>query len=349
METKFCPPFTIDEKTLSLHWRVPCQVVPHPLDELCMRILHEEKGGCRESVSDRGEPSLDDDEDDFFGKNFVVSRRESINHIVKPTGAELKEEELADTESGSVGMKSLEGGMLQGGQATGEGMENVSRQEMGGCAVSETEDPPIDTLEDIQMLRLRRTKPEAVDLGLECYKDATDTSPGHLFGPTLPDVKKLLLVSKKNAEAVKDTLNLSEDKWMQVVEGNDEELNLWGPVLAQVAVLSQRPLVRLLRKEDPSERLGWGSKGEDGEWHITTLTSVGMTSRRALEEAGSLEEATQRLLSGWVQWRGRKLTKNQVEAFFRGESEGAERTAGLILKLANTTNSKLLFAMFTRY
>ena len=349
MEAKFCPPFTVDEKTLALRWSVPCQVVPHPLDELCMKILHEGKEGGREGSDDRGELSSDDEEDDFFGKDFVVGRRQSTNEVIKPVGTELKDkEELAEAELGGVRFKGLEGGMVESGQGAGGGEEDASKEEMDGYTPGE-EGPLLDTLEDIQMLRLRKTKPTVVDLGMDCFKDATDTSPGHLFGPTLPDLKKLLAVSKKSREAVRDALCLSADEWMQVVEGKNAELNLWGPVLAQVATLSQRPLVRILRKEDPSERMGWGSKGGDGQWHITTLSSVGVTSRRALEEAGTLEEARKRLSSGWVQWRGRRLSQSQVDALFQGESEGAERIAGLLLKLANVTSSRLLFAMFTRY
>ena len=349
MEPKFLSPFAVDEETLTLRWSVPCQVVPHPLDELCMRILHEGKGGREKGGSDRVE-TCSDDEDDFFAKSFVVGRRQSTIEVVKAE-EESNEEKLTDAGSEGVGMKGLKRDMLQSGQATGESKENASieEEEEEGCDQSEEEGPPLLTQEDIQMLRLRKTKPKTVNLGMECYRDATDISPEHLFGPTLPNVKKLLTVSKTSPEAARESLCLSADEWAQVVEGKNEGLNLWGPVLAQVAVLSQLPLVRILRKEDPSERMGWGSKGSDGAWHITTLSSVGVTSRRALEEVGTLDKASQRLLTGWVQWRGRSLTKSEMEAFFRGESEGAEKTAGMLLKLANATNSKLLFAMFTRY
>ena len=345
MEPKFLSPFTVDEESLTLRWSVPCQVIPHPLDKLCMRILHEGKGDHEEGGSDRVE-TCSDDEDDFFAKNFVVGRRQSTIEVVKAED-ESNEEKLANAGSGGVGMKGLKGGMLQSGQATGGSKEDASKEEEWDR--SEEEGPPLHTLEDIQMLRLRKRKPKTIDLGMECYRDATDISPEHLFGPTLPNVKKLLTVSKTSPEAVRESLCLSADEWAQVVEGENEGLNVWGPVLAQVAVLSQRPLVRILRKEDPSERMGWSSKGADGGWHITTLSSVGVTSRGALEEVGTLDEASQRLLTGWVQWRGRSLIKSEIEAFFRGESEGAEKTAGMLLKLANATNSKLLFAMFTRY
>ena len=360
MDSKFCPPFNVDTKTLTLHWSVPCQLVPHPLDELCLRILKEGKeGGRKEACSTRGEPSSDeDDEDDFFSKDFVVGRRPSSCEVSKPVSAALKGEELGEAmseEKECVREKVLEESMSPTRKGAGEGEEDGDnihedpREEKDSCTLGEEDDQPLETLEDIKMFRLRKTRPKQADLGLDCYKDAKDISPGHLFGPTLPAVEKLLTVSKKSGEVVREALCLSTDEWMQITSGKDERLNLWGPTLAQVAMLSQRPLVRILRKEDPSERMGWGRKGTDGEWHITILTSVGVTSKLALQEAGSLEEAKQRLLQGWVQWKGRSLTEGQLEAFFRGESDEAEEMAELLLKLANATTSRLLFAMFTSY
>ena len=196
------------------------------------------------------------------------------------------------------------------------------------------------------MTKLKLYEPEVECTVMDEFKEAEDLSTDYLFGPRLPDLGKLVKLSRKPEEELRAVAKLSKAEWQELMNGKNRDLNLWGPVFAQIAVLTKRPLVRLLSKEDPGERLGWGTQQEDGTWTITHLPTVGATCMTALNQVGAMATLHRLATRGWLQWKGQRLTTPELEVFFKGECRTAELAAGILVKLASSASSKLVFAMF---
>ena len=360
------PPFEVD-KELRIKWSVPCRLVPHPFEEMCRSILQgkEDKREDKEASSD--------EEDNFFG-NLVCKRSDRSGEYEEDKAMNNSKN---DTDSKGGLEQDDEGSGMQGTKPTRDEYllpinyvkcidgdhcyDHSVDSQLGDCDRGEGADgstvdqkPPTDeeieeTMRDVRRIRLGLDKPRVLDLGFSRLRHVTDVSAEYMCGPTPPNVRRLLDLTGKTKKEVGEALGLSDREWDEIQEGRNDSFNLWTPVMARVAMWTSRPLVRLLRREDPAERLGWGTQGADRVWRISTLPTIGETSRRGLEICQKLETSKRVLQKGWYQWEDRSLTEEETEAFFAGESEIAERMGRILLQLSDATDSKLLFRMFMEF
>ena len=355
-------PFTID-KEMRIKWSVPYRMVPNRFEELCRRILEGKK--TEEEVKQESS----DDDDDFLGK--LVNRRscdtpsqsQACREAPDKRGSHIRGKMAEDTESSEEENedKDVEKQTSDAEyqmpinyiKCGGDDSNNSSTPDgTSGDPKPLTEEEIEETMREVRRIRLGENKPKKLDLGFSRLQHVTDISLEFMCGPTLPNVPRLLELTKKTSEEVLKVLSVvgvTHAEWEEFVQGRNELFNLWSPVLARVAMWTSRPLVRLLRREDPRERLGWGTQGEDRVWRISTLPTIGETCRTALKVNDKLETSKRILLKGWYQWEGRSLTEDQVDQFFSGMEEEAERVGVALLQLSKATDSKLLFRMFMEF
>ena len=360
------PPFEVDEE-LRIKWSVPCRLVPHPFEEMCRNILQ----GKNEKREDK-ETSSDED-DNFFG-NLVCKRSDGKGEHERGKEMNNGKDDMdskggleQDDEGGCTQatkstrdeyllpinyMKCIDGNLCHDHSADGQLGDRDRGEGVDGSTVDQkplTDEEIKETMRKVRQIRLGLDEPKVLDLGFSRLRHVTDVSLEYMSGPTPPNVRRLLDLAGKTKEEVGGALELSDREWGEIEEGKNDSFNLWTPVMARVAMWTARPLVRLLRREDPTERLGWGTQGPDRVWRISTLPTIGETSRRALEICQKLETSKRVLQKGWYQWEDRSLTEEEIEAFFAGESEVAERTGRILLQLSDATDSKLLFRMFMEF
>eukprot|EP00040_Diaphanoeca_grandis_P039123 m.258196 g.258196 ORF g.258196 m.258196 type:complete len:289 (-) comp36261_c0_seq1:32-898(-) len=148
-----------------------------------------------------------------------------------------------------------------------------------------------------------------------------------------PRFLRLLSAVGKDINTLASELGMQKSKLETIMANEDDVVERWAPVLAKCTRIAKVGLLRILNKD-----------------YSKTNDSVGSTVREFLVAAGkrATENCVEALTTGWNGWIAYKLDRAQIEMFFAGECEEAERVADFLLKLANATDPTNIFSLFVR-